>query len=193
MAMYEEPDEVYALFDYVSEHYLESCAIRYGTSSRTFIPSWTTTRRTRAVLLGGDVQAADQAVPQETRRPGAGERILLERHDCGKSECFIDDWLEIGIKSWNPAQVSNDLVTIKKKYTGRLTLAGCWDNQGVLGSPAVDEEGSARGALQLCGHLCSRRQLRIQRHDHGEPGGSPDQGKNGHHQGLLLQLRQRLL
>jgi hypothetical protein len=66
--------------------------------------------------------------------------VLLERHDCGRSEGFIDDWLDIGIKSWNPAQVSNDLVAVKKKYTGKLALAGCWDNQGALGSPTVDED-----------------------------------------------------
>ena len=65
---------------------------------------------------------------------------ILDRHDCGRSEDFIEDWIEIGIRSWNPAQVTNDLVSIKKKYTGTLTLNGCWDNQGILGSPLVPED-----------------------------------------------------
>ncbi len=50
------------------------------------------------------------------------------RHDCGRSEQFIDDWLEIGVCSWNPAQTSNDCAGIKKKYGDRLTLEGCWDS-----------------------------------------------------------------
>jgi hypothetical protein len=47
---------------------------------------------------------------------------VIDRHDCGKSEQFIDDWLEIGVSAWNPVQVTNDCVGIKKKYGNRLRL-----------------------------------------------------------------------
>ncbi|MDR2664862.1 MAG: veratrol--corrinoid protein metyltransferase, partial [Oscillospiraceae bacterium] len=62
------------------------------------------------------------------------------RHDCGKSEQFIDDWLDLGVSEWNPAQISNDLKAVKRKYTGRLALSGCWDSQGPLGSKSVGEK-----------------------------------------------------
>lgn len=54
--------------------------------------------------------------------------MLIERHDCGHCEQFIPDWIETGVRSWNPAQVTNDLVGIKKKYTGKLAICGGWDN-----------------------------------------------------------------
>ena len=57
----------------------------------------------------------------------------LLRHDCGKSEQFVEDWIELGIQGWNPFQVSNDCAGIKKKYGDRLTLDGAWDNVAVLG------------------------------------------------------------
>ena len=55
---------------------------------------------------------------------------MVVRHDCGKSEQFLDDWLELGISAWNPFQVTNDCKGIKQKYGHRLTLEGGWDNQG---------------------------------------------------------------
>lgn len=141
LAMYEEPDEVYELFDYVSQHYLEVMRnqIRYAKpdlytimdDDAAYRAPFFSVEMYRRLIKPFHKRHADLALENG---------ILLERHDCGKSECFIDDWLDIGIKGWNPAQVSNDLVSIKKKYTGRLALAGCWDNQGVLGSPSVDEE-----------------------------------------------------
>ena len=52
---------------------------------------------------------------------------MINRHDCGKSEQFLEDWLEMGISAWNPFQVTNDCVGIKKKYGHRITLEGGWD------------------------------------------------------------------
>ena len=62
---------------------------------------------------------------------------VIDRHDCGKSEQFVDDWLEIGVRGWNPCQITNDCVGIKKKYGDRLVLTGCWDTQGSICSPTV--------------------------------------------------------
>ena len=39
----------------------------------------------------------------------------------------IDDWLDFGVNAWQPAQVSNDLVAIKKKYGNRLAICGGFD------------------------------------------------------------------
>jgi hypothetical protein len=141
MAMYEAPEEVYALFDYVSEHYLEVMRqqIRYVKpelynimdDDSAYRAPFFSVEMYQKLIKPFHKKHADLA-----RENG----ILLERHDCGKSESFIDDWLDIGIRSWNPAQVTNDLVAVKKKYTGRLTLNGCWDNQGLFGGPNVDDE-----------------------------------------------------
>ena len=59
---------------------------------------------------------------------------MLVRHDCGKSEQFLEDWLELGIHSWEPFQITNDCKGIKQKHGHRLTLEGGWDSQGKYSS-----------------------------------------------------------
>ncbi len=148
MAMYEEPDEVYALFDYISEHYLDVMRNQIKYAKPELYTIMDDDSAYRAPFFS--VEMYQKLIkPFHKRHADLAQEngVLLERHDCGKSECFIDDWIELGIKSWNPAQVSNDLVTVKKKYTGKLALNGCWDNQGILGSPDVDEE-TLREALE---------------------------------------------
>jgi len=131
MAMYEEPDEVYALLDYISEYSLEVTKkqIEYtkpdilmiGDDCAAYKSPFFSADMYKRLIKPFHKKHADLALE-------AG--MLISKHDCGRSEVFIDDWLEIGVRSWNPAQVSNDLKGIKKKYLGRLALEGCWDNQG---------------------------------------------------------------
>jgi hypothetical protein len=61
-------------------------------------------------------------------------------HDCGHCEAFIDDWMDFGITSWNPAQTSNDLKAIKQKYGRKLIIAGGWDSQRTAGYGVLDDE-----------------------------------------------------
>ena len=65
---------------------------------------------------------------------------FLDIHCCGKADIFVEDWLEMGINSWNPAQVSNDLAGIKRKFGDRLIFVGCWDSQGPAGWLDTGEE-----------------------------------------------------
>ncbi|MDR1590287.1 MAG: veratrol--corrinoid protein metyltransferase [Oscillospiraceae bacterium] len=141
LAMYEEPEEVYALFEYVSEFYCEVERRQMMFVKPDIYSIMDDDAAMRAPFFSVDMyrklikpfhkKHADIALENGAR---------VDRHDCGRSEGFIDDWLDIGVKSWNPAQVSNDLPAIKDKYTGRLTLNGCWDNTGIFATPAVDDE-----------------------------------------------------
>lgn len=63
----------------------------------------------------------------------------LDMHCCGQAEMFIDDWLEMGVRSWQPAQVSNDLKKLHEKYDDRLVFVGCWDSQGPAGWNSTGE------------------------------------------------------
>ena len=147
-AMIEEPEEVYALFDYLSGYYLdhEKVLLEY------FHPD--------AYCLSDDT-AAMQApfISAETYRElvkpfhqreaelalNAGVRVVM--HDCGKCECFIDDWIDMGVTGWNPAQVTNDLMGIKKKYGRKLVICGGWDNQGPISFPDTPDEELRRALM----------------------------------------------
>ena len=75
--------------------------------------------------------------------------IPITMHNCGRCEESIDDWLDFGVNIWNPAQVVNDLVGIKKKYGNKLILNGCWDSQGPAGWPGAEEE-FVRSEVRKC-------------------------------------------
>jgi hypothetical protein len=56
--------------------------------------------------------------------------MIPEQHTCGKCEAVLDDYDEIGIESFFPAQPSNDLVALKRKYGDRIVICGGFDTQG---------------------------------------------------------------
>lgn len=142
-AMYEEPEEVYALFEYLSEYYLEKqraltkyynpdvYCIADDTAAWQF--PFISEKMYRELVYPFHRKHAEMALD---------DGLFVTMHDCGKCETFIDDWVEMGVSAWEPAQVSNDLVAIKKKYGRRLAIMGGWDNTGRISfaDQVTDEE-----------------------------------------------------
>ncbi len=140
-AMQEEPEEVYALFDYLSEYYLERerALLKYFHGDVYELADDTAAQKCPFISAE---QYRELVKPFHKREAdmarNAGLRVAM--HDCGRAECFIDDWLDIGVQLWEPAQVSNDILGIKKKYGRRLIIAGGWDNQGPISYPETPDE-----------------------------------------------------
>lgn len=146
LAMYEEPEEVIALLEYISEFYLTVLKKQIYYTKPEILG-----------LMDDDSAYLQPFFSVETYRKifkpfhklhcdiALESGMMIERHDCGRCEDFIPDWLELGIRSWNPAQTSNDLVSIKKKYTGKLAICGGWDS--LKYNNTTDEE-EIRAALQ---------------------------------------------
>ena len=141
LAMYEEPDEVISLLEFISKFYTTVLKNQlYYTKPDLYnimdddsgqqAPFFSLAMY-RKIFKPFHKLHADLA-----REAGC----IVERHDCGKSEQFVDDWIEIGIRSWNPAQIVNDCKAIKKKYVGKLALSGCWDQQYWTGRKATEKE-----------------------------------------------------
>lgn len=141
LAMYEEPDEVIALFEHISKFYtmvmkqqmywVKPEIYSLMDDDSAYNMPFFSLEMYRKLIKPFHKLHCDIALENG---------CIINRHDCGKSEQFIDDWLELGIRIWNPVQVSNDCVGIKKKYLGRLVLAGCWDTQGRISCEDVDDK-----------------------------------------------------
>ena len=141
VAMYEEPEAVMEMYDYMADWYckgLENTIDRYpidilsigddtATATNPFISPAMYRELIKPYLSRVTKYAQDRGIP-----------IMM--HDCGRCEDFIEDWRDLGVNSWNPAQVVNDLDGIKKKYGNELVLIGCWDSQGPAGWPHAPEE-----------------------------------------------------
>jgi hypothetical protein len=149
-AIQEEPEEVMALYDYLADFYdtIALNLIDYIKPDFFGITDDTATARSPFISL----EAYKKVVKPYHARLGkiAQDRgIPVEMHNCGRCEDAIDDWIEFGVKIWNPAQVTNDLKGIKKKYGNSLVMTGCWDSQGPPGWPGTPEE-VVRQAVRDC-------------------------------------------
>jgi hypothetical protein len=140
-AMYEEPEEVAALWDYLADFYCtiaEKCLDYYkpdvfnitddtATAHNPFFSPEMYRRLLKPFQIRFTKAAVERGLP-------------VEMHNCGRCEDVIEDWMDFNVHMWHPAQVMNDLKGIKKKYGNSLVMAGCWDSSGPVSWPSSTEE-----------------------------------------------------
>ena len=79
--------------------------------------------------------------------------IIPTIHCCGKADAIADDFVEIGIRSWNPAQVFNDLEGVMARHGNNLILNGCWESNGPAGIAGASEDvvrSAVRRSIDRC-------------------------------------------
>lgn len=140
-AMYESPEDVYALFEYMHEYNIarEKIYLKYYKPDVWYILDDNATRLNPFISPEMNRQLV---IPFQREQAAlaleAGCKVMM--HDCGRCEDFIPDWLDMGISGWDPAQVDNDLLGIKAKYGRKIALIGCWDSQGEASWPETSDE-----------------------------------------------------
>lgn len=140
-ALFDEPEECQALFEYLSDFY---CQVIENTIDYMKPDLFTIADDTAA--WGNPFVSLDMFqeffLPLYKREISyAKERgIPVMYHNCGKCEIFIDDMVEIGINAWNPAQLCNDLGAIQAKFGRDLILCGCWDPVKIVDPKMTDED-----------------------------------------------------
>ena len=145
LALYEEPEEVKALLEYVSQFYLEVLKQQIRWIKPEVMSIMDDDSALRAPFFSVEMYREFFKPFQKRHCDLAAENgILMERHDCGRSESFVGDWVEMGIRCWNPAQTTNDLVGIKKKFGRKMALNGAWDS---LKWANCEDEEAFRAAL----------------------------------------------
>ena len=133
LALYEEPEEVKALLTEISKFYLKVAEEEIRWIKPEIYGVMDDDAAYRAPFFSVDTYREFFKPFHKLHCDLALENgCIVSRHDCGKSEQFVEDWLDLGMTSWNPCQVTNDIPGIKRKYGDRLTLSGAWDNVEVL-------------------------------------------------------------
>ncbi|MCL2463248.1 MAG: veratrol--corrinoid protein metyltransferase [Defluviitaleaceae bacterium] len=139
-AMYEEPEEVTALLEYVTDFTMEvgeKCIDHYKPDIFGIADDTATWKN--PFFSPGMYRELIKPHHARMARLATERGIPVEMHCCGRCEDFIDDWLDFGVVSWNPAQTSNDLAEIKRKYGRGLVINGGWDSAAALQAPDVSE------------------------------------------------------
>ncbi len=66
--------------------------------------------------------------------------MLYEHHSCGHIVPLIDDFIELGIDAWNPVQNTNHPIELAKKYAGKLTFVGGFNERLFVQVGATEED-----------------------------------------------------
>ena len=140
-AIAEEPEECYALYEYLCDYnceVLKNVCYWYKPDA-VCIPDDTATARAPFISPAAYKELVKPFHAREAEIV-LNSGCYIDMHDCGHCEAFIDDWMDFGVTAWNPAQTSNDLVGIKKKWGRKLIISGGWDSASTLTYDPADSE-----------------------------------------------------
>jgi hypothetical protein len=141
MAMYEEPEEVMALFEYICDFYCTVIENMIDIIKPDVLTLIDDTAAWGNPFISSDMYR-EMVLPFHDRQAkfGRDRGLPMTMHNCGKCGDLVEDWLKIGVNGWDPAQTCNDLAAIKEKYGNKMVLMGGWDARDHLLSPDVTEE-----------------------------------------------------
>jgi len=141
LAIHEEPEEVKELINYLCDCYLSLAdkLIKYYKPDFIHFADDIATERNPFISLNA---FRDIFAPVWRRYISYFKErgFLAAMHNCGYFEAFLDDVVDMGFNAWDPAQVSNDLVGIKKRYNNKLMICGGFDAREFLPHIDVSEE-----------------------------------------------------
>ena len=140
-ALYEDPDTVRDMLHFLADFYVPIIE----KTLDAYKPDIFTIADDSAAKLNPFFSPAifkDVFMPIYTKllQPANDRGIIIQYHNCGRCEDFLDDMMSIGIKYWEPAQTDNDLLAIKAKYGRDLVICGGWDWEAPINWPEYDEE-----------------------------------------------------
>ena len=141
MAMYEEPEEVSALMEYMCDFYCavaEKCIDYYKPDIFTMMDD--TAAWANPFISLDMYREFLKPVYDRQAKFGRDRGLPITFHNCGKCEIFVDDMVDFGVTAWDPAQTCNDLHAVQEKYGRKLVIMGAWDGRGRLLEPDVTDE-----------------------------------------------------
>ncbi|MCL2124866.1 MAG: veratrol--corrinoid protein metyltransferase [Oscillospiraceae bacterium] len=141
LALYEEPELVHELLEFLSEFYM-SVADNVLDLYNPEILSIADDTAAWGASFVSDEMYREFFAPHHDKyvKRGLDRGCTISMHNCGKCESLVDLWVEMGFTEWNPAQTCNDLKAIKAKYGNKLVISGGWDGRGRLMEPDVTDE-----------------------------------------------------
>jgi hypothetical protein len=140
-ALAEEPEESKALAEYVGGFYIDYTAhiIDYIKPDIIGITDDICSFRSPFLSLN-TYREIYEDIYIKLAKLAVDRNIPIDMHCCGRCEDFIDDWLAFGVKAWQPAQTSNNLLAIKEKYGNKLAICGGYDMTPELADPDCPRE-----------------------------------------------------
>ena len=138
--LYEEPEEVKALNQYMLDFYvpiIEKQLDYYKPD--VFYMADDTASKYNPFFSPEIYEEIYLPVYRALAKPANDRGIPIGFHNCGRCEPFVDWMVDFGVRMWDPSQTTNKLEEIKQKYLGKLTLAGTFEYVTTDRFASVDE------------------------------------------------------
>ena len=141
MAMYEEPQAVKDLLHFMADFYvpyLEKTLDAYKPDLYYMLDD--TAAKDNPFVSVEMYRDILKPVYQKLAAPANERGIPIQFHNCGRCEDYVEDMIDFGVKYWDPAQTTNDLLAVKERYKGKIAICGGWDYKIPDSWPIVDEQ-----------------------------------------------------
>jgi hypothetical protein len=125
-ALAEEPEEAKELFDWQLKYYLPALPkiVKYYEPELLNLGDDTATRFNPFISLEM-YRDIFKPVYAALSKPFTDAGCFVQFHNCGRSEDFIPDMVDFGVRAWEPAQTDNDLIKVKTTYP--ISVCGGYD------------------------------------------------------------------
>ena len=140
-AMFEDPYEVKALLNYMADFFvpiIEKTLDAYKPD--LFYIADDTASQYNPFFSVEMYKDIFKPVYEKICKPANDRCIIIGFHNCGRCEDFLDDMLDFGVRFWEPAEPTNDLLAIKAKYGNKLSISGGWKCVNIPNWPNVTDE-----------------------------------------------------
>lgn len=150
MAMAEEPEAVYELFEAIVDWkimLLKYYAKYWKPDAYTYCDDVATERN---LFMSPDTYRK-LIKPFHTRMVKEANELgmMAIQHTCGKADLLVEDMIDEGNDGWGAVQAQNDLAGIIEKYGDKFVLIGGYDTTGPTGQLDCTEE-MARAETRRC-------------------------------------------
>lgn len=150
MSLLMEPDECSAFFSAIADYKVEliKCVAKYYKPD---VFCYTDDLAKADSLFMSPDTYRELIKPYHARIIAAirDNGMIAEQHTCGRCESIMDDYVEIGVQSFFPAQPANDLAGIQNKHGDKLVITGGFDSQGPAGYPDASIEVMQKEARRM--------------------------------------------
>jgi hypothetical protein len=124
-ALIEEPEEVKELLDWMAtfyEPYIER-TMDYFKPEIAYLADDTAAQR--APFFSTEIfRTIFKPIYARYTKAARDRGIPVQLHNCGHCEDWMQDYVDIGVRYWEPAQTCNDLLALKQKFKGKLNIVG---------------------------------------------------------------------
>ncbi|MDR0839218.1 MAG: veratrol--corrinoid protein metyltransferase [Oscillospiraceae bacterium] len=142
LSYYEEPDAVKELYAYMHEYYMTVQTNLFDYVQPDFLSLSDDVAAERAPFISEEMYR-EFLLPlyDDLARLARNRGVPINMHNCGASAVFFDDLVRIGVNSWEPVQLVNDIHAIQAKFGRHLVIGGGWEGRGrLIEADVTDEE-----------------------------------------------------